>query len=220
MKGLTGSQLKVIAFIAMILDHIALFFIEPCSILYYFMRTVGRVSFPIFALLIAEGFRHTQNRWRYFALLLLTGVIAEPVWYLLIDEYSPNIMFTLVFGVIAMALIDVFFDSFGLAAVSVLLIFPLAELLQVDYGGVGVFAISSAYLCLKSDYVHCRALAALFLSLVMAQYNITGALLALFIMLFYNGKRGFIQDPCGKYIFYYLYPVHIYYLFGFEVLLK
>ena len=64
--GLSGSALKVIAMISMVIDHIALYLMEHGTVLYETMRLVGRIAFPVFAFLIAEGFIHTRSRYRYF----------------------------------------------------------------------------------------------------------------------------------------------------------
>ena len=63
---LSGSALKVIAVLSMVVDHSAYYLLEDGTLLYETMRCIGRIAFPVFAFLIAEGFRHTRNRRRYF----------------------------------------------------------------------------------------------------------------------------------------------------------
>lgn len=77
-KGLTSFQLKIIAIIAMTLDHAAkvLPHIIP-SILTYIMPMFGRLTFPIFAFLIAEGCRKTRNMPKYIGRLALFAIISE-----------------------------------------------------------------------------------------------------------------------------------------------
>ena len=56
--GLTSYQLKWIAIIAMVIDHIG-------AVLYpgeLPLRVIGRLSFPIFCFLLTEGFCHTHDR--------------------------------------------------------------------------------------------------------------------------------------------------------------
>lgn len=79
--GLSGSALKVIAMISMVIDHVALYLMEHGTVLYGTMRCIGRIAFPVFAFLIAEGFIHTRSR--YFFTLLDFAVISEIPWYLL-----------------------------------------------------------------------------------------------------------------------------------------
>ena len=98
--GLSGSALKVIAMISMVIDHVALYLMEHGTVLYGTMRCIGRIAFPVFAFLIAEGFIHTRSRYRYFFTLLGFAVISEIPWYLLNGaDGTHNVMFTLALGV-------------------------------------------------------------------------------------------------------------------------
>ena len=47
--GLSGSALKVIALISMVIDHVALYLMEHGTVLYETMRCIGRIAFPVFA---------------------------------------------------------------------------------------------------------------------------------------------------------------------------
>lgn len=68
--------LKLIACMTMMIDHTAHFFQEQCKIppdIYTEMKYVGRIAFPLFAYLMVESFRHTQNRKKH---LLRIGILA------------------------------------------------------------------------------------------------------------------------------------------------
>ena len=65
LPDLSGNALKVIAIISMVVDHFAYYLMEEGTMLYEVMRCFGRIAFPVFAFLIAEGFRYTRNRMRY-----------------------------------------------------------------------------------------------------------------------------------------------------------
>lgn len=100
---LSGSALKVIAIISMVVDHCAYYLMENNTLLYEVMRCFGRITFPVFAFLIAEGFRYTRNRMKYFLQLLGFGVVSEVPWYLLNGaDGTHNVMFTLALGVVAL----------------------------------------------------------------------------------------------------------------------
>ena len=58
---LSGSALKIIAVLSMVADHGAYYLMEHGTLLYEVMRCFGRIAFPVFAFLIAEGFRHTKK---------------------------------------------------------------------------------------------------------------------------------------------------------------
>ena len=45
--GLSGSTLKVIAMISMVIDHIALYLMDDSTVLYETMRCIGRIAFPV-----------------------------------------------------------------------------------------------------------------------------------------------------------------------------
>ena len=66
----SGSTLKIIAIVSMVIDHCAYFLMDNGTLLYDAMRCVGRIAFPVFAFLIAEGFAYTHNKKRYFTQLL------------------------------------------------------------------------------------------------------------------------------------------------------
>ncbi len=83
LPSLSGSALKVIALVSMVADHCAYYLMEHGTHLYEIMRCFGRIAFPVFAFLIAEGFCHTRNRMKYFLQLLGFAVISELLWYLL-----------------------------------------------------------------------------------------------------------------------------------------
>lgn len=66
LPSLSGSALKVIALVSMVTDHCAYYLMEHGTLLYEVMRCFGRIAFPVFAFLIAEGFWHTRNQMKYF----------------------------------------------------------------------------------------------------------------------------------------------------------
>ena len=59
--GLSGNALKIIAAVAMLIDHVGIMFFPTVAI----YRIIGRLSFPIFAFMIVEGYFHTKNLKKY-----------------------------------------------------------------------------------------------------------------------------------------------------------
>ena len=103
----SGSALKIIAIISMVIDHCAYFLMDEHTMMYDAMRCAGRIAFPVFAFLIAEGFAYTHNRKRYFAQLLSFAILSEVPWYLLNGaDGTHNVIFTLALGVVALAVLD------------------------------------------------------------------------------------------------------------------
>lgn len=90
MKNLTSYHLKIIAMITMVIDHSCkifsllliqfLGFLENQNVVYctyYFIEGIGRISFILFAFMIAEGCRHTHDIQKYVGRLLLFALISE-----------------------------------------------------------------------------------------------------------------------------------------------
>lgn len=103
-KGLSGSTLKIIAVVTMLIDHIGAAILARMMMVnglggidqsdttavmqwysnnttlfqvYQVMRSIGRIAFPIFCFLLVEGFEHTHDRKKYALRLGLFALISE-----------------------------------------------------------------------------------------------------------------------------------------------
>ncbi len=131
---LSGSALKIIAVLSMVIDHCAYFLMEHDTPLYGVMRCFGRIAFPVFAFLIAEGFAHTRNRACYFITILGFAIISEIPWYLLNGyDDTHNVMFTLAIGVAALTVFDRLCEHRPLCVIVISLMLALAYWTGVDY---------------------------------------------------------------------------------------
>lgn len=72
-RGLSGTALKTIALVLMILDHIHYFFKFTGAIPEWFSM-LGRLSAPLFMFCMVEGFSHTHNRKHYFLKVYLISI--------------------------------------------------------------------------------------------------------------------------------------------------
>src|SRR5574344_855992 len=67
--------IKVIAIITMTIDHVGLFLVDgnaDTTVAYqvgFIFRIIGRIAFPLFAFMLAEGLIHSKNWGRYLSLL-------------------------------------------------------------------------------------------------------------------------------------------------------
>lgn len=102
--GISGSTLKMIAVISMLVDHIAAGILSrylhmygigsldtgntaavdqwmsqygTLYSVYIIMRMAGRLAFPIYCFLMVEGFEHTASRYKYACRLLLFAAVSE-----------------------------------------------------------------------------------------------------------------------------------------------
>ena len=207
----SGSALKIIAVLSMVTDHCAYYLLDGNTWAYEVMRCFGRVAFPVFAFLVAEGFAHARNRMRYFLSLLLFAVISEVPWYLLNGaDGTHNVMFTLALGVAALAVFERLQKHGALAIAAILLVALSAEISGLDYGWHGIVEILVFHLFRSKKYCQStRLLQLAFAFPFMSHYGIIGALLACFIIFLYNGTRGIIHGKVAKYGFYAIYPVHL-----------
>ena len=106
-KKIDSITLKFIAVIAMMLDHMCYSVIPGNT----WMTWVGRISFPIFAFLIVEGFFHTKNVKKYALRLFIFALISEIPFNLMmslsvINPFQQNVYWTLLIGLLVIWAID------------------------------------------------------------------------------------------------------------------
>ena len=210
---LSGSALKVIAVLSMVADHCAYYLMEHGTLLYEVMRCFGRIAFPVFAFLIAEGFQHTRNRMKYFLQLLGFAVISEVPWYLLNGaDGTHNVLFTLALGVMALAAFEALKKDDILFGAVILSIAGFATWFGVDYEWRGILKMVVFYLfgnVSNPSFPSGRKAQIICSFPLMMHYGIVGALLACLVIGCYNGTRGFIHRKVAKYGFYAFYPLHL-----------
>lgn len=91
--GLSSLALKIIACVLMTLDHIALLFIpgqKDTYTLYYILRAIGKISFPIFAFLAVEGAYKTSNILKYLLRLGVLAIVMDGFGYTIGSIYQIN----------------------------------------------------------------------------------------------------------------------------------
>ena len=159
---MSGTTLKWIAVISMLIDHTAEVLINHNAALtdpiwaqiYVLMRGIGRIAFPIYAFLLVEGFLHTRDVKKYLARMLTFAVVSEIPFDLAVF-HTPfywgyqNVFFTLFLGLLALAGENVIHQSSGMfagaglwkQALALILCVGTAQLISCDYGAFGVFFI-------------------------------------------------------------------------------
>ena len=222
---MTAFTLKIIALTAMLTDHLYIVFPD---IFPFWFRGIGRLAYPIFVFLLAESFRHTKAPEKFLMRLLIFAVVSEIPYDLALGNdinfiTNTNIFYTLFLGGMAICLYERMKERHGWQTMAVIAaILPtaiLAEILTVDYGGMGVLFIFAMYV-VKPTILRLTALSGFalsqFLPLVMAYHldikipteyilMIPFALAVIPLIALYNGKRG-IQ---AKWLFYLAYPAHL-----------
>jgi len=216
----TGAQLKYIAFISMLIDHVNNALITPMldgsGFLLYLSNIfsiLGRIAFPIFVFFIVEGFFKTKNRGKYLLTLIVFGIISEVPFDMFTSKtffnpYWNNMMFTLALCLISIWIIDVLKEKIKSKALwytvsIIIVIFSgfLSMQLSLDYDYHAVVAAYIFYIFYDKPLIGAGLG---YLSIIKEIYSVFGFALTLT----YNGKRG---KQC-KWINYLFYPVHIFIL--------
>ena len=141
--------LKIIACVTMALDHVGYTLTSVPE-----LRMIGRIAFPIFAYMIAFGYRKTSDPYKYMLRVIVTGVISEYFFDIYffgrITGNHNNVMLTLALGLLAITFTDNLRGKLKGAA-SVLAFLPAvmiaysADVLNSDYGTLGVLLVILYY---------------------------------------------------------------------------
>ena len=235
-RSLSGNTLKIIAAIAMLIDHIGVIFYPENMLL----RAIGRIAFPIFAFMLAEGARYTKNRSRHLLFLGALALICQAVFYV-----ASRMLLMCIFVTFTISLALIYLMEAAKRALLTegasrreRILWPLAFLLaslaawlfchsfEVDYGFVGCMVPVILSLpntrgledpppaLVRLDTPLARiplsCLGILIVSLEYGAFQLFSAMAIPFLLL-YSGKRGKWHM---KYFFYFFYPLHLVLLYG------
>ena len=220
MEGkLTSNQLKLLALLTMTLDHIGVQLLPQ----YPLLRIIGRLAFPLYAYMIAEGCTHTHNRRRYLLQMAGLALLCQIVYFFAMGSLYQCILVTFSLSILTVYAIDSPTPWHAPAAFCLVLF--LTELLPllltntdygVDYGLVGVLLPVAVWLAKTRRQK--LTLCALFLVLLALDYGGVQwyGLAALLPLALYSGQRGKWRM---KWLFYLYYPLHLAALYGISQLI-
>ena len=219
---LNGFHLKLIAICTMLIDHMG-YTLFPGVM---WLRCVGRVAFPIFCFLIAEGCVYTHDRKKYALRLLVFALLSEIPYNLMNsgmiwDPYDQNVLWTLLLGALVCWLMDWALKkctplSFMLTGAVMLAAYWLLEIGNTDYSGWGMLLVAAFYGVHRAPSGAVVKMIAQAFGLAFFSIGVMGgylsielwSLAALVPIWLYNGQRGF-SNKAVQYGFYAFYPVHI-----------
>jgi len=151
---MNAFTLKIIALTSMIIDHMGVVFPDQFG---FEFRVIGRLAFPIYVYLVAEGFKHTKSPAKFLTRLFVFAIISQPVFQMALRGIdSPwnvsfftntNIFYTLLFGGAAIVVYK-YLHKLTLNNVAVLPLFLfmwLAKFFSSDYGAYGVMFVFVMY---------------------------------------------------------------------------
>jgi len=216
MKKLSSNQIKLIAIIAMVIDHVAYTFVEYWSIEGHILHIIGRITAPIMCFFIAEGYKYTKDLKKYALRLFIFALISQFPYVLFSGNNWTewNIFFTLLIGLITIIIYDNVKNVY-LKGLGILALLALSIICDWQYF-VPLWCLT--FHIFRGEENRIKRIVA-FLSVVLLYFIAAGSiicagsLIPLFILEMYNGKRGKVKG--FKWVFYVFYPVHlvlIYYL--------
>lgn len=236
-KGLNSNALKMIAIIAMTIDHIAwlVFPDYPHEVLPVILHIIGRLTCPIMCYFIAEGYHYTKNIRKYTCRLFVFAVISHFAyifasadfvdWKSFIPFYYGNILnqtsviWPLAWGLVMLRIVNSEkiqkqWVKIALILLICLVTFPsdwscIASLCILAFGtNRGKLRTQSMWLI-----IYVAIYATVYCFAIDWVYGLVqmGVVLAIPFIKLYNGKRG--KNPrvnkIMKWFFYIYYPLHL-----------
>ncbi len=227
----SGSTLKIIACIFMLIDHIGLTFFSDLEI----FRLLGRIAFPIFAFFIAEGSRYSRHKARRFLSIFAIGILFFVFYFIYDNALYGNIFLTFSVSILLDSLLKLFKKMLFtngktlqgilcavLFALALMLTYSLYQLIAFEYRFFGMLLpvlinitdfkdIKVGESIKRFDSHSVRILLLIIGSVLMSIDGNLGViqyycLLAVPFLALYNGQVG-----CKKlkYAFYIFYPAHL-----------
>lgn len=230
-RKIDAFHLKIIAIVTMLINHIGQGFkiYEFSHFLYFFTESIGKLTFPIMAYLLVEGFYYTKNLKKYMLRMGLFWIISIYPFHLLHAqgttfipiEITNNIFFTLLIGLVMLSLVKN--KKNKVIQIIVVTICSLLTILS-DWNLIGIFMIYGFYvikdknkkIILPCVYTTIVSFLIMFLGAIFSPQSamwylpITtlGILLVIPFLLNYNEKRG-LSNTFIKWGFYLFYPLHM-----------
>ena len=160
---MSAFTLKLLALVTMIIDHVGAIFFPQ----FIWLRYIGRLSMPIYAFLLVQGYMHTRNFNRYALRMGIFALLSEVPYDLLfqgtwLEFQRQNILFTFLTALFVMKLLDASAKSrniFMFIGAVILTILPY--FLHFSYGVYGVLTVLCFYLFQKYRGIDAVAFAAL-----------------------------------------------------------
>ena len=226
-KGLSGNALKIIAIIAMTVDHVTWllfpgFSLAPVPIV---LHVIGRITAPLMMFFISEGYHYTSNRKKYLARLMIFAVVSH-VPYTMFSSFNfiPGIPTTSVIWPFALGVLALMIDQGDILPNAkrwqriVLIGICLAIALPSDWSTPAVLSILymgrhwGDFKQQMRDMATFLAVYAVVCGFAFAPvYGLIhiGIIIPILFLTIYNGTRGTVGGKAMKWLFYIYYPGHL-----------
>ncbi len=243
-SGISSFTLHILAMLFMTCDHL-----WGTELLggYEILTCIGRLTFPIYAFMIAEGYHYTKDLKKYLKRLLIFALISEIPYNLMTEStvfypFGQNVLWTFILSLLCMKAIDKVRENKNavvgwlLAALVITGFYFAATLTMVDYFGDGLLMAVVFHIFRGEKWYNklLQAVSIIYINFEMMKgftyefelfgYDLTFprqgfAVLALIPIFLYKGKQG-PKNKVTKYLFYAYYPAHILLLCGIKYLIS
>ena len=226
--GLTSNAIKIIAIIAMTIDHIAWTFFPHYSLdaPILIMKIIGRLTAPIMMFFIAEGYYHTRNVKKYIFRLFIFAIISHFAYAIAFGkDFIPfketffdqtSVIWALMTGLIALAISESKTLKIKMWQRNFIVFVVLWAAFPADWSTPAALAVlymgknHGNFKKQMLSLIICMAIYAIiytiFLDVVYGILQIF-TMLAIPILYQYNGQRGSWKGM--KWFFYIYYPLNM-----------
>jgi len=204
---MSQNQIKWLAAVLMLIDHIG-FTIEAEP-----MRIIGRLSFPLFAWVLARNWKRREPDSRSKPLmirLVISAIISQIPYQILFKTFEGNIMFSL--GLVIIVFTEIHKAEKPKKIIIMILGLVAAQLWKINYGWYAV-ACPLLMINLKSKGSRMWWIGWIITNVIYAATS--GSFIQLFailtpiILAFHNPAKDRKPTTTEKIFFYYFYPLHI-----------
>lgn len=226
----TSMSLHIMAMIFMLCDHLWGTIVPGND----WLTCIGRISFPIFAFMIVEGYFHTKNLKKYVYRLLLFAVISEIPFNLamgssLFYPIHQNVLWSFL---ISLGLVhwnekakNKNWVRMAVGCITVVFGYLIGLITMVDFHHAGILTVLVFYffrqrkwwsyigqfICLW--YINAEMLGGFAYEIHLGSETFfftrqSLALLSLIPIWLYHGKQGY-HNKAVQYIYYAFYPIHL-----------
>lgn len=236
-KILNANQLKLIAIIAMTVDHVAwaMFDGYPTALLPLVMHIIGRLTCPIMCYFIAEGYHYTRNINKYTLRLFIFALISHFAYIFASNDFvdfrsfipfyygsflnQTSVMWSLAWGLVMLRIVD----SKRIKSINKVLLVILICIITLPSDWSCIAALCIMAIGTNRDdfrkqmfwmifYVALYSLVYFFAIDKVYGVMQMGVVFSIPVIAMYNGSRG--KNPkfneFMKWFFYIFYPAHLF----------
>ena len=202
----TLEALKLVALAAMVADLANKYALDGA---YPVMGHIGRLAFPLFALVVAANLRwNTADPQRYFMRLAVWGIASQAVYVWVIGRAELNILLTLAIGVQLVLALEALQQRASIAAVLWLAV-VLAASLACDYRLTGPLLVVLFHAWFARPGPHTALLLVLGVALLNVSLSFAPAALASLLVAVSVALWQPRLPRITRYWFYPFYPSHL-----------